>query len=452
MGRKRLNTKSGIFKEGNQSISKDSTPINSNENKKRNNAIHRTSSQPSLPSTSSQANLKKPSTKSSLNVVQTPNKLSAIASGDDDPQEMDHADVDLTHKPPPIQVRGISNFIDFCKKLEKLVGATAFSCRSRVDITTISPNTSDAYRGIIKFLQASGLQYYTYQLKEEKSFRVVIRHLHPSTPEAEIKKALDKLGFKVRQATCVLQNKTKIPLPLFFVDLEPATNNQEIFSLKRLLYTIIVVEEPHRKETIVQCQKCQGFNHSKNFCQLTAACVKCAGPHLTSECTKKTRDEKAKCVHCQGDHPANYKGCSIYQELLRQRRTSRQRLNLPDQQPVPRQQRSHQRVQDPEMMSASQLRPTAITVSSQSQPSSGTNQPQPAATPCTSTSTYASVVNSYPPSSSESFPQAFTTPLNELTSVTSSLSSFLIELRSIISPLILLIQKLCPVSMPLAQT
>lgn len=45
-------------------------------------------------------------------------------------------------------------------------------------------------------------------------------------------------------------------------------------------------------------------------------CVKCAGAHKTSECTKKDRNTPAMCALCLGPHPANYKGCEVYQEIL----------------------------------------------------------------------------------------------------------------------------------------
>lgn len=43
--------------------------------------------------------------------------------------------------------------------------------------------------------------------------------------------------------------------------------------------------------------------------------MKCLEPHLTSECPRKNKDDKVKCINCQGDHPANYRGCSVYQSL-----------------------------------------------------------------------------------------------------------------------------------------
>lgn len=43
-------------------------------------------------------------------------------------------------------------------------------------------------------------------------------------------------------------------------------------------------------------------------------CVKCGGPHDTQSC-KKTKQTPAKCVLCEGAHPANYKGCTVYRDL-----------------------------------------------------------------------------------------------------------------------------------------
>ena len=43
-------------------------------------------------------------------------------------------------------------------------------------------------------------------------------------------------------------------------------------------------------------------------------CVKCAGTHPTDQC-RKSPETPAKCIHCQGDHRANYKGCSAYKTL-----------------------------------------------------------------------------------------------------------------------------------------
>ena len=51
------------------------------------------------------------------------------------------------------------------------------------------------------------------------------------------------------------------------------------------------------------------------MCNHVPRCVKCAGLHATSECTRKEKSKDVKCALCEGNHPANYKGCNVYKEL-----------------------------------------------------------------------------------------------------------------------------------------
>ncbi|KAJ8703706.1 hypothetical protein PYW08_016960 [Mythimna loreyi] len=45
-------------------------------------------------------------------------------------------------------------------------------------------------------------------------------------------------------------------------------------------------------------------------------CVKCGQSHKTSDCHKRDRNTPALCALCNGPHPANYKGCEVYREIL----------------------------------------------------------------------------------------------------------------------------------------
>ena len=106
---------------------------------------------------------------------------------------------------------------------------------------------------------------------------------------------------------------------MFFVDLEPAEINNDIFGITSLLHTKIKIEEPHKRKDVVQCQNCQDFGHTRTYCSYFPRCVRCGGPHPSSSCTK-SKETPAKCALCEGDHPANYKGCRIYKDLQRFRK------------------------------------------------------------------------------------------------------------------------------------
>jgi len=43
-------------------------------------------------------------------------------------------------------------------------------------------------------------------------------------------------------------------------------------------------------------------------------CVKCGGNHLSTTCSKSP-ELPAKCALCEGAHPANYKGGTVYKQL-----------------------------------------------------------------------------------------------------------------------------------------
>jgi len=72
---------------------------------------------------------------------------------------------------------------------------------------------------------------------------------------------------------------------------------------------------PHPKREIPQCIKCQRYGHTKGFCNRKARCVKYAGNHPTFNCPRKVKSENVKCVLCERNHSANYKGCTIYKDL-----------------------------------------------------------------------------------------------------------------------------------------
>jgi hypothetical protein len=150
----------------------------------------------------------------------------------------------------------------------------------------------------------------TYQLREERAYRVVILFLHPSIPTETIQQEIAKHDHRVRNVTNIRHRVTKEPLPMHFVDLEPKDNNKTIYNLDFICNTIITIEAPRKKNIIVQCTRCQDYGHTKTYCTRPFMCVKC-GEHNTTVCRKKTYTP-AKCGLCGGAHPANYKECDIY--------------------------------------------------------------------------------------------------------------------------------------------
>ena len=144
---------------------------------------------------------------------------------------------------------------------------------------------------------------------------MVLCHIHHSTEIESIKEEIESHGHKVRNIVNMRQKITKKPLSLFAVEMQPADNNKSIYTIEYLLNMKIKFEVPHYNREIPQCTNYQRYSHTKNFCSRAPRCVKCTGSHRTSDCLRKERSDQVKCVLCEGNHPANYKGCEIYKQL-----------------------------------------------------------------------------------------------------------------------------------------
>lgn len=249
------------------------------------------------------------------------NRYSAL-SNIDRPEQTETEKQQKIPKPPPIFIYGVKNFKSMVDSFAQVVEEETYYTRTMPNETVkITANTIDTYRKLIRHLREEEIVHHTYQLKEERAYRVVIRHIHHSIPTTDITKELEKAGHKVRNITNIRHKLTKEPLSLFYIDLEPKINNKNIFNLEFLCHTKIAVEAPKKSNTIIQCIRCQAYGHSKTYCTKPHYCVKCGGQHDTKTC-KKPRNTPAKCALCQQDHPANYKGCAVYRELVESRNMS----------------------------------------------------------------------------------------------------------------------------------
>lgn len=243
--------------------------------------------------------------------------------------------------PPPVFIHGVTNYQEMISSILTVVKEEDYVCRSLANnVVKINPKTIDSYRALVRYLRSQNIVFHTYQAKQDKSYRVVIRHIHHSVPTDQIKDELEFEGFKVRNITNVLKRSTKDPLNLFFVDLEPADNNKKIYELQYLMHMKIAVEPPRKNASIAQCTRCQNYGHTKAYCTRPYACVKCGGNHSSSTCNK-TRETPATCALCDGPHPANYRGCTVYKDLQDLRSSRNIQPRQPDNIPSASQTHTH---------------------------------------------------------------------------------------------------------------
>ena len=200
----------------------------------------------------------------------------------------EHATQPRVHKPPPIYVYGVTNYRDMVKYLTEILEEDQYYCKALPNETVkIKVNTSDSYRRLIKRLQDDKIVHHTYQIREERAYRVVLCNLHHSIPPSENQAELKTLGHKDRNVLNIRHRVTKEPLPLYFVDLEPQDNDKSIYDLQHLCNMKIVVKAPRKKNHIVQCTRCQYYGHTKASApaRMFASSV---GANTIRHCAQKT--------------------------------------------------------------------------------------------------------------------------------------------------------------------
>jgi len=138
--------------------------------------------------------------------------------------------------------------------------------------------------------------------------------MHFSTDVNDIKDSLHQRGHIVRNIANITHHQTKIPLSMFYIDLEPNHNNKDIFEIQYLLNARISFEPPLKKREIVQCKRCQQYGHTKRYCAHPFKCVKCGQDHNTVSCEKPDTTPAIYAL-CGGSYPANYRGCSVYKNI-----------------------------------------------------------------------------------------------------------------------------------------
>lgn len=117
-------------------------------------------------------------------------------SDDMEPEPEQNIPTTITAKPspPPIFIHAVNDFNAYCNTIKEVTKGEQFTCKSTINGVKLSNQLPDSYRAVIKFLQCNKADFHTYQSKEDRAYRVVIRNLHHTTPIEEIKKELLSLS------------------------------------------------------------------------------------------------------------------------------------------------------------------------------------------------------------------------------------------------------------------
>lgn len=260
--------------------------------------------------------------------VSTQNRFDPLSQNDEEDDDDNTASQKVTNgkksKPPPIYVYGVNNKYQFSRTLASVCRTKPKISHTQQYVRFHTESYAD-YEKLKTFCSQQKYQFATEVPKPERPFKVVLRKLPIDTPTKDILDDLKDLDFPALEVSQLYgrdkETREKVPHPLFLATLQKRDDNHRIYKLEYLLSYRVAVE-PYRPPELLQCFKCQKVGHSMRTCFCDPKCVKCGAAHLSSTCLK-TRDTPAHCANCNGDHPANYRGCSVLKNAIAQRRASK---------------------------------------------------------------------------------------------------------------------------------
>ncbi|CAH0384331.1 unnamed protein product [Bemisia tabaci] len=227
--------------------------------------------------------------------------------------------------PPPFFVSGVGKPLIFKKiVIDPLVKDAKMQIINRSQVKIVVRN-SDDYNILLSHFKAEKLSFHTFQYKENKTVKRMIRGLPTDYPIEEIKSSLISQGLSVTSVTQIRHPITKASLPLFLfeanVTIDVTRRLEKIISINNL---IVKIEYPQRKNTIPQCQNCLSYGHTKRYCYRSPRCVICGDLHASDQCVRKKDVENyipliPTCALCNGQHFGNYKGCKVHKDLRKKR-------------------------------------------------------------------------------------------------------------------------------------
>ncbi|CAH2007764.1 unnamed protein product [Acanthoscelides obtectus] len=196
--------------------------------------------------------------------------------------------------------RGVNHkFIPLGIKFERAVAVDAG--------IRIIPKSDDDYRRIIRLFREEEVPHHTFPLPSERNIHAVIRGVHATLSEIEIKEELQQRGYSPLHIIR-LKRGGGVPMPLVVVILPKIEKSQQLFNEHELLGLAIRVEVQKNSRLIGQCHRCQKYGHAQSYCTAPPKCLKCASDHMTHLCPQ-TEQQERKCANCGGGHPANSRTC-----------------------------------------------------------------------------------------------------------------------------------------------
>lgn len=175
----------------------------------------------------------------------------------------------------------------------------------------IYPKDTATKQNIAKFLEANAVEFNTFSERDQKQQSYILRGLNygdDNTNISNIAATLNSIGIPSANIQIsryftgfMKRNLTDDQAKLYRFTLNADSNTTNLSQIKSINGFRVAVEKM-RKSTIIQCRRCQRFQHTANSCSFQYRCVQCVSVHAPGICPRKVNDKlPIQCVNCTSD-------------------------------------------------------------------------------------------------------------------------------------------------------
>lgn len=232
-------------------------------------------------------------------------------------------------RPPPLFIPNLKTRNDVEAILKDVpVDTKKVLRRSTKDGTKLFVSSNEDFKLLRTHFESRKVQFTSFTLHEDMVTRYVMYGL-PKYNTTEVKEGiLESLKFAPMEVKEMkIKEKSYDDQANYLVYFKKASGVTltQLKSITGVLGYRVNFSKYHKGSQPTQCYNCQRFSHASANCWLDPRCMRCGGPHKSSECTlvdettKKVPDAQVKCINCKGNHTSNSKVCPTRIKLMKDR-------------------------------------------------------------------------------------------------------------------------------------
>lgn len=198
--------------------------------------------------------------KRKLNTSLSPKQQPGISAQQEHQKNAKETSVKKVPPPPPIIIDRVKNYQTFYDSLTETIPAESFTAKMmNGDCVKVNAKTEDSYRIIARLLTEKDHHWHSYENKQVRPIRVVVKKLHSSCQPDRIKDDLTSQGLKIEKVDNKLSWKSKEPLNMYVLSFNNDEDVNKIYGIKYILGCKIEIHPLKNPKLIPQCKRCQAY-------------------------------------------------------------------------------------------------------------------------------------------------------------------------------------------------